>query len=83
MSSNTNVHEGPGHGNEILSLATANPDGSRTHQSWTVCECTANALRARLGPPQQESFATEDAVRATAQAVLNQPGTVDLSGGRP
>lgn len=69
-------HEGPGHGDVTLSLTEETKDGGRLFQSWKVCECTAVALRARLGPAQHESIATAEAVRATAEAVLNQPGAV-------
>jgi hypothetical protein len=69
-------HEGTGHGDVTLSLTTETGDGGRVFQSWVICECTATVLRSRLGPAQHESVSTAEAVRATAQVVLGQPGTV-------
>ena len=64
------------HGDATLSLTQETGDGGRLFQSWTICDCTLPALRARLGPPAHESVATAEAVRATADAVLRVPGSV-------
>jgi hypothetical protein len=69
-------HEGPGHGNVQLSLGLPQPGGGILHQSWSICECSADRLRGMLGEPQQESLATAAQVRATAEAVLQVPGTI-------
>lgn len=74
-------HTGPGHGDATLSLTEARPDGSRLHQSWTICDCTLPALRGRWGPPAVESVATAEASEAIGRAVLAQPGSVLLQGG--
>lgn len=64
------------HGNATLSLAIPDHNGGRTYQSWEICACGVPGLQERLGPPQQESYADADTVRATAQAVLNTPGNI-------
>jgi hypothetical protein len=66
------------HGSVTLSLTSETRDGARVHQSWTICGCSARVMRTRLGPPQHEGTATAEAVRATAEAVLRQPGSVQL-----
>lgn len=68
-------HEGQGHGDVTLSVAVPQRDGGLLHQSWTICECSLPWLRRQMGEPQQESLATGEQVRATAQAVLRVPGT--------
>jgi hypothetical protein len=67
-----------GHGNVTLSLAEETADGGRVFQSWTICACTLGALRARLGPPEHESFATAEATREVGEIVLGQPGSVQV-----
>jgi hypothetical protein len=74
-------HEGPGHGEVTLSLVDKTADGGRTFQSWSICECSAARLRVALGTPQHEAVATAEAVRATGEAVLRQPGSVQLGEG--
>lgn len=69
------VHEGPGHGEATLSLTEVKPDGTRVIQSWTICDCTLPALRARLGPSEWESTADEETTRRIANAAC-QPGNV-------
>ncbi len=64
------------HGDATLSLTQETGGGGRLFQSWTICDCTLPALRERLGPPANESVATPEAVRATAEAVLQIPGSV-------
>jgi hypothetical protein len=64
------------HPDATLSLVEETSDGGRLFQSWTICACDLPRLRGRLGPPQNESYATADAVRATAEAVLAVPGSV-------
>lgn len=64
------------HGNVVLSLTVDTPDGGSVHQSWSICDCTLPALRARLGPPHQETVASAEAKMETALHVLNQAGLV-------
>lgn len=64
------------HGDATLSLTEETADGGRLFQSWEICACDLPGLRARLGPPHHESVATAEAVRATADAVLRIPGSV-------
>lgn len=66
------------HGNATLSLAEETTDGGRVFQSWTICACTLGPLRARLGPPEHESYATAEATREAGEAVLRQPGSVQV-----
>jgi hypothetical protein len=73
-------HTGPGHGEATLSISQEGPEGGRLFQSWMVCECTAEGLRAQLGTPAHESVATREATEAIGRAVLAQPGSVQLSG---
>lgn len=77
----TGLHEGPGHGEATLSLTEERPDGSRLHQSWTICDCTLPALRARWGAPAWESVATREATEAIGRTVLDQPGSVRFGPG--
>jgi hypothetical protein len=71
-------HKGPGHGDVILSLSTTAKGGGLVHRSWTICECSGlmSRLNCLLGPPEHETTATADAVRATADAVLRVPGAI-------
>jgi len=64
------------HPDATLSLTEERPDGTRIHQSWTICACTLPALRARWGEPAHESVATREAAEAIGRAVLGQPGSV-------
>jgi hypothetical protein len=54
-------------------------DGTRIIQSWTICDCTLPALRARLGAPEWESTADEETTRRIAKAA-SQPGNVVYGG---
>lgn len=74
-------HEGTGHGEVDLTLASRLPDGGRMYQSWTVCECTAAYLRSKLGEPQNETVATAEQTRTVAEQVLKHGGVHLLSGG--
>jgi hypothetical protein len=71
-------HEGPGHGDVTLSFTRQQGDGSWLYQSWTVCECSplVQRLSQVLGPAEHESVATDEAYRATGEAVLSVPGVV-------
>lgn len=73
-------HEGTGHGDVDLTLASRLPDGARLYQSWTVCECTAAYLRGKLGPAQNETLATAEQTRKAAKQVLRHGGVHLLSG---
>ena len=73
----------PGHGRVLLALLQETPDGGRVAASWTICECTADTMRARLGPPQQESVTSAEAVRSMAEFALNLPGAVHDLGEEP
>lgn len=64
------------HGDVTLSLTEETPGGGRVFQSWTICACGLDGLRARLGPPQHETVSTPEAVAALGKAALNQPGSV-------
>lgn len=64
------------HPDATLSLTEVRPDGSRVHQSWTICACDLPHLRSMLGDPHQESIATLEATQAIGRAVLAQPGSV-------
>lgn len=77
------VHEGSGHEDVILSLATPTADGGLLHRSWTVCACSALVRRIEplLGPPQQQTLATRQAVEGTAAAVRQVPGAVHFGEG--
>jgi hypothetical protein len=68
-----------GHPDVTLSLTEERPDGGRVYQSWTICGCTLDGLRARLGPPEHESVATAEAVRSIGEKVRGQPGSVQIS----
>lgn len=77
----TAQHTGPGHGEADLTLAAKLPDGGLLFQTWTICECRLAGLRARLGPPHQESAHTAETVRATGHAVLQVPGITHVGEG--
>jgi hypothetical protein len=76
-------HQGPGHGDVILSLSTERKDGGMTHRSWTICECSflLKRLDSLLGPPEHQTIASAEAVRVTAEAALNAPGAVHTGEG--
>jgi hypothetical protein len=76
-------HEGPGHADVALSLASETPGGGRVYRSWTICECSLlfQKLDQVLGPPHQESLVSAEAVHATAAAVLAVPGAVHTGEG--
>jgi hypothetical protein len=75
-------HEGPDHGDIMLTLVIPQADSGLLHQSWNICECSLPWLRGQLGDPHQESLATAEQVRATAEAVMRVPGVVHrLAGG--
>ncbi|GII88252.1 hypothetical protein Ssi03_62420 [Sphaerisporangium siamense] len=59
------------HGDVTLSLAEQLPDGGLLYQSWPICACTLEALRARLGPPRHQSLATREQVETTGRAILS------------
>lgn len=67
-------HTGQEHDHETLSLTRQLPDGSIVCQSWTVCVCVAEHLRALLGEPERESLSTAAAVEATTRAARDIPG---------
>ena len=71
-----NSHEG--HGDATLSLSEMTADGGQVFQSWIICACTLARLRNRLGPPRHESYTTAEAVRAIGDAVLTQPGSIQV-----
>jgi hypothetical protein len=72
----TDAHEG--HGTATLSLSEETADGGQVFQSWAVCACTLGRFRERLGPAQHESYSTPEAVRGIGEAVLNQPGSIQV-----
>ena len=76
-------HEGPGHGDVTLSLATPTAQGGLLHRSWTICECSALVQRIEplLGAPHHQTIASREGVAASAAAVLNAPGTVHMGEG--
>ena len=76
-------HQGPGHGDVTLSLATPTAEGGLLHRSWTICECSAlvRKIEPLLGSPHHQTIATRQAVVDSAAAVLNVPGTVHLGEG--
>jgi hypothetical protein len=69
-------HEG--HADATLSLVEETADGSRLFQSWTICACALPALRARLGPPAHESYATKQATIEIGRTVLGQRGSIQF-----
>lgn len=75
-----NTFDHTSHGDATLSLTTTTPDGGSLYQSWTICACGVDGLRDRLGPPQNESYATADTARMIAEATANTPGNIHLSG---
>jgi hypothetical protein len=76
-------HEGPGHGDVTLSLAQRTADGGIWASSWTICECSP--LIRRLGEVLPDapntSYATAEAVKATAAAARDVPGAIHLLSG--
>lgn len=72
----SNPHEA--HGDATLSISEVTTGGGQLFQSWTICACTLDRLRDRLGPPHHESYATPEAARAIAEAALHQPGNVHV-----
>jgi hypothetical protein len=72
----TDTHEG--HGTATLSLSEETAGGGQVFQSWAVCACTLDRFRERLGPARHESYSTPEAVRGIGEAVLNQPGSVQV-----
>jgi hypothetical protein len=72
----TDPHEG--HGTATLSLSEETADGGQVFQSWPVCACALGRFRERLGPPQHESYSTPEAVRGIGEAVLSQPGSIQV-----
>lgn len=75
--------EGNGHSRDgrriTLSLSETHPDGSILFQSWSVCLCTLDLLRAELGSPEAETYATREQVIATGMAVKQVPGVIRIA----
>jgi hypothetical protein len=76
-------HEGPGHGNVALSLSQRMTDGGIVSRSWTICECSPLVQRLEEVLPEAPNvtYATEEAVKATAVAAREIPGAVHLLSG--
>lgn len=77
------VHEGPGHEDVMLSLSSPTTGGGLLHRSWTICACSVliRKIEPLLGPPQQQTIASPQAVADSAAAVRAVPGAVHVGEG--